>query len=75
MLGKFESEPRFVEYFWNLSLEGGCDREFHDEDNNWIGIFILTPEDKDKFAELGNSDKLVLRLWEDDNGFVYHSLD
>lgn len=68
--GKFEGEPIFAPYFWQVGLEG-----FADSDNgkvytfrfvNGCTDFALWPELK---RWLGR--KRTIRLFEDSQGFVY----
>ena len=67
--GKFESEPIFAPYFWNLALEG-----FADEDTNdgfaWrldASDFALWPELRTQGFSVGDE----LHLRESEQGFVY----
>ena len=62
-LGRFEGEMVYVPYFWDSYLDGCAD-----DDDDDILSFDVTPEDREKFPELG--DKAVVRLYERDDGFV-----
>jgi len=70
--GKFEGEPVFAPYFWDLAMQG-----FADMDNGQVFIFKFTKEDFEAgkpFATelkqwLGRS--RMLRMRENDQGFVY----
>jgi len=61
--GKFEGERRYVPYFWEQYLDGGADKD----DGKFLH-FKLTDEDKKKFPELKG--RKVIKIWEDDVGFV-----
>ena len=71
--GKFEGEPAFTSYFWDSMLDGCEDDTAHDcDDDIPISIFHIMPEDGARFPDrVGCAD---VWIWEDDNGFVYHSL-
>ncbi len=64
--GKFENEPVYAPHFWNHV-------EFADEieeiGEGFFYLFIISEEDLTEFPEL--SDIVSVRLWEDDNGFVF----
>ena len=66
--GKFEGEPIFAPYFWDLGLQG-----FSDADNGQVYTFRITAADSDNkfwFALkkwLGR--KRTLRMREDSQGF------
>jgi len=62
--GKFEGEPIWVPYFWEIWLDGGAD----DDDGYYIG-FDLTPDDVREWPELEACSRV--ELWQDDSGFVY----
>ena len=61
--GKFEGQPRFIPYFYDLVLDGGG---YIDDTTAEIEI---TSEDVKLFPELKGYDKVV--LYEDNDGFVY----
>ena len=61
--GKFEGEQVYVPYFWEKSLEGWADFEADDDP-----VFLVMPEDRALFPELGGTRSL--RLHEDSQGFV-----
>ena len=65
--GKFEGEPGYVLYFYELSLEGSGD---YDESDNVV--FDIESEDVELFPELDEYSMLI--LIESDNGFVSHEL-
>lgn len=76
--GKFEGEPIFAPYYWDLAMQG-----FADSDNGTVAVFHFTkaqfgskdPQNVDvKFAAelqawLGR--KRTLRMQEDSQGFVH----
>ena len=68
--GKFEGEPAFVPYFYNLYLDGGG--EFTDVDGVDVSLFSVGGEDCDMFPELDDVDEVC--IWEDEQGFIYHKL-
>lgn len=80
-LGKFEREPAWVEYFWNLALEGEGETfykepesEFDDEPNDArIGYdqFVVDAAESERFGVPIGS---IVRVAEDNNGFVYGSI-
>lgn len=65
--GKFEGEKRYVPYFWELSLDGGCE-----SDEPGIFEVQIMDEDIQKFPELAGYNHV--RLFECDSGFVYGEL-
>lgn len=66
--GKFEGEPIYVPYFWQLGLEG-----FADDDDGDEFVFDLGPEELQMWPELGDGRRLTLS--EDSSGFVYSVLE
>jgi len=72
--GKFEGEPPYVPYFWDLGLEGFEDDIQHGEDGILYSTFYVTKEERDLWGDLLEGIKSVC-VWEDDNGFVYHSVN
>ena len=72
--GKFEGEPVFVPYFWDLGLSGFSDSD--DGKTYGFRFSFSKPEDKALLKEwptlkrwLGR--KRSFKLYEDDHGFVY----
>lgn len=63
--GKFEGEPIYAPYFWDLVMDGGADETEDDGD-----IFRISAEDRREFPEI-DRDTTTIRIWEDGNGFVY----
>lgn len=62
--GKYEGEPVYVPFFWEKALDGWAD----DQDKDGGVIFIVMPEERRAWPELGS--KRVIGLREDDQGFV-----
>lgn len=62
--GKYEGQLIFIPYFWEKGLDGWADAEADNGDY----IFLVMPEDKAEFPELGG--QKTLRLHEDAEGFV-----
>lgn len=69
--GKFEQEPVYVPYYWDLVLDGGPDEQVDDEDGTVHAIFEIDMTDVEMWPELGITRKLD--LWEDSQGFVRHT--
>jgi len=68
--GKFEGEPFYVPYLWDLVLDGkGEIVDNPDRPDTTMDQIELTDEDKMRYPELVGYDYAL--LWEDDNGFVY----
>ena len=61
--GKFEGQPVYVPYFWEVYLDGRAD---HDDDT--VLSFNVIAEDKAIFPELKR--RKTVRLMEDSQGFV-----
>lgn len=68
--GKFEGEPIFAPYYWDLAMEG-----FADADNGATFTFKFKSSDQDftLWPELKQwlGRKRTLKLWEDSQGFVH----
>lgn len=62
--GKFEGEMLYVPFFWDVFLNGFCNR-----DDGEVVSFYLEPEDRVMFPELGKR-RRVLKLIERSDGFV-----
>ena len=62
--GKFEGEPIYAPYFYSLAMDG----------NGWISDntcrLDILPEDRALFPEIPKR-KRVIKVIEDDNGFIY----
>lgn len=61
--GKFEGEPIYVPYFWDMYLIG-----FSDEDDGDVITFHVCSDDVTEFPELAGRDSV--RLYQRDDGFV-----
>lgn len=70
--GKFEGEPLYCPYFWNMSMHG-ADTLDYDEDGQVFSTFIVTPKDAALFPELNDGD--IVSLYEDNLGFVWSSVE
>lgn len=62
--GKFEGEPIYAPYFWDLVMDGGAET-----DGDFAAFHILT-DDRNEFPEIG-SETITIRVWTDGNGFVH----
>ena len=69
--GKFEGEPIYVPYFWDLVLNGSQDGTIYDEDSP-VDYVQVNVEDAEMFQELRGRSGLYILLWESNQGFVYH---
>lgn len=65
--GKFEAEPRWVQHFYEAWLNG----EAHEDDGQTAALYINST-DVQTFPELHGF--YEVRLYEDDQGFVYGTL-
>ncbi len=73
--GKFEAEPIYAPYFWDLVLNGMSDEQEVIDDMNkgleygtLVDTFYIKLEDLEEFPELRNVHKIY--VWEDSLGFV-----
>ena len=67
--GRFEGEPEFTPYFWDMVLDGWA-TDFHDENKNLYAYLEIEQEDISIYPELEG--KRYIILFEDNNGFVCH---
>ena len=66
--GKFEGEPTYVPYLWDVILNG--DGESIDGDDQILYTIVgIDPDDVEAFPELTDVDCVI--LWESEQGFVY----
>jgi len=65
--GKFEGEPAYVPYFWDMVLDGQGSED--DQGNSYIEF---DAEDVKTFPDLEGFDCIALR--ENNDGFVFHQL-
>ena len=70
--GKFEGEPIYVPYFWDLALEGEADVSEENADGDLIDSFDIRPEDVAEFPELKGATRIT--LMEDNSGFGFSHL-
>lgn len=71
--GKFEGEPIYVPYLWEIVLDGGGEPvDDPDRPDATMDLIILSDDDKQCYPELSEFDTAL--LWADDNGFVYCDL-
>jgi len=63
--GKFEGEPIYAPYFWEIGMDG-----FADSDDGKTYRFRITDEDRKLFPEIPRR-RRSLHLYEDSQGFVY----
>lgn len=68
--GKFEGEPLWAVYFWNLAMDGSGDVEWDDDDTE-VTTFQIQDEDRELFPELTEEGITAVSLWEDSQGFVH----
>ncbi len=73
MPGKFEGEPSYAEYFFDLSMEGGQDDSFVSDYDVQIDYFKASPADISNAGKDGDilMDFPHVILWESNDGFVY----
>jgi hypothetical protein len=71
--GKFEREPKYTPYFWNMTMLSAQDEDLYGDDGTCYSLFHVTDPDRAVFPEL--KDVKVVSLWESENGFVFSDLD
>ncbi len=69
MPGKFQGEPSYAEFFYDLAMDGDQTETFVDSFGVQIDVFRIEQEDYDKFQDLVNEEFII--LWESDDGFVF----
>ena len=67
--GKFEGEMYYAVSYWGDTLDGFCNRDEMLDDGTLVAIFDLGKQDYIDFPELEGFSEL--KIWEDENGFVY----
>lgn len=67
--GKFEGEPIYSPYFYDLLQDGASDNTNYTPSGTRYDDFTIENVDKGIFPEL--SDVLMVRCSEDNNGFFY----
>ena len=70
--GKFEGEPTYVPEFWETVLYGMADEEWENQSGVLISAVGVLPEDVVRFPDLDGVKEVL--LWEDEQGFVHHSV-
>lgn len=65
--GKFEGEPAYVPYFWELGLDGMADED-HTDEGGTVYRFNIETDDRIFFPELVKYQRIELR--ESEQGFV-----
>jgi hypothetical protein len=64
--GKFEGEPEYAPYFYDLMLNGASSETLY-EDDRLVDVFVVDADDRAQFPEL--ADAYAVLVWEDDQGF------
>lgn len=80
--GKFEGEPAWTPYFWELVMNGDgetvWDEDTYDNEGEWekplYDKFKVNGDDCEVFPELEAYLGKELHVWEDNLGFVYSKL-
>lgn len=71
--GKFENEPSYVPYFYDLYLNGMDDSSYIDDDDGiYYSEFDVNNDDLKEFPELEGAEKVI--IWESEQGFINHIL-
>ena len=70
--GKFEGDPLYVPYFWDMALQGLADDDYFDEGDVLISVFQITEKYAATFPELESEIGMLIEVWENEQGFVYH---
>ena len=71
--GKFESEPLYVVYFWEMLMQGsGDDNRWLEPDQRTVDVFEIDDVDRGFFPELTGYSQI--ELWQCEYGFVYADL-
>ncbi len=71
--GKFEGEPKYTPYFWDMVLHGGSDDTIGPIERWTYDIFEITEQDQENFPDL--NDVKIVSITSDEYGFVYSDLD
>jgi hypothetical protein len=67
-LGKFQGEPAYTPYLWNLALNGHDNDCFVDEGGIMVSLFYVDEGLRNQFDLPPETHAIV--LWEDEVGFV-----
>ncbi len=74
--GKFEGEPPWAEYFYNLMLDGAATVDTWDIDEASWALFDLSDYERTAAREPFSAETLCIGLTESDQGFVsVHEFD
>lgn len=69
--GKFEGEMYYAVHYWGCVLDGFADEDYEENGIQYATI-TLNQDDFKNYPELSNFDGVeFLKLWENENGFVY----
>ena len=70
--GKFENEPSYVPYFWEMLGQGFSNNDYTDENGYFVSTIDVSITERLVWPEL----KLVdyIELWESEEGDVYQCL-
>jgi len=66
--GKFEGEPEYAPYYYDLAMENGEDELVFDSDDTPVSIFYVSDEDREMFHIKPETHAIL--LWVSDDGFV-----
>ena len=69
--GAFEGEPRYVPFYWDLSLDSCSDAQYYLADRHYT-LFLINEDDIEEWPEL--ADGYALELSSDDSGFIWSDL-
>ena len=64
--GKFQDEPIYAPYFWDMDVKGMADEYVLD-----VAIFFITKQDREEFPEIDQFLELV-EIWADDEDGSVH---
>lgn len=73
--GKFESEPAWAPYFWELACEGEGETVYSKDGEEVIyDWFRINSDDAEIFPEIEKYIGKVIHIREDSQGFVYSKI-
>lgn len=70
--GKFEGEPRWVEYFYDLAQNGEQDEEIVSKDGTYYNVFKHLTDEYDSFPELKGL--YCVAIYQREDGFACHHI-
>ena len=74
--GKFEGECRYIKYLWEeYSGNGFADATIYDEYERPVDCFVVDSDMIQMFPELKDNLGEWIYIFEDDQGFVYGSIE